>query len=100
MKLIYTNENRFLVLNAKNLLEHSGVESVVKNEFALGGLGELAPVDVWVELWVNEDDYQKGNQILMDCFGKKEKHEWKCAFCHEVNDASFEVCWNCQSVAS
>ncbi|HBY87015.1 MAG TPA: hypothetical protein DEO86_14205, partial [Colwellia sp.] len=36
MKLIYTNENTFLVNNAKNILENQNIEVTLKNEFASG----------------------------------------------------------------
>ncbi len=98
MKLIYTNENRFLVNNAKNIVENSGVAVTLKNEYAAGGIGELSPFDTWLELWVIEDsDYEKAVQAIESSSGPDNSSKWQCNNCHENNDASFEFCWNCQS---
>ena len=97
MKLIYTNENRFLVNNAKNLLENAGIEVVLRNEFAVGAAGDLSPFDAWLELWVADDsDYEKSIQVIKHSSGSDDASEWICDHCHEVNDAAFDFCWNCQ----
>ncbi len=54
MKLVYTNENRFIVNNAKNIVEAAGITVTLKNEFSVGGIGELSAFDAWLELWVVE----------------------------------------------
>ncbi|MFT7414439.1 MAG: hypothetical protein ACI9FO_001098, partial [Methylophagaceae bacterium] len=41
MKLLYTNENRYLVHNIQNLVENSGIAIMLKNEFAAGAAGDL-----------------------------------------------------------
>ena len=65
MKLIYSNENQFLVNNAKNILENHNIEVTLKNEFASGAAGVLAPIDTWVELWIiNDIDEEKAETIL------------------------------------
>ena len=53
MRLLYTNENRLIVSNAKNIVEDAGIDVVLRNEFAVGGMGELAVFDTWLELWVS-----------------------------------------------
>jgi hypothetical protein len=96
MKLIYTNENRFLVTNAKNLLENAGIEVVLRNEFAAGGAGDLSPFDTWLELWVEDLDYEKSLQVIKYSSGSDDDVEWVCDNCHETNDAAFDFCWSCQ----
>jgi hypothetical protein len=97
MKLIYTNENRFLVNNAKNLLDNAGIVVVLRNEFAVGGAGDLSPFDAWLELWVDDLDYEKSMQVIKDSLGSDDSLEWVCGNCNETNDAAFDFCWNCQS---
>ena len=98
MKLVYTNENRFLVANARNVLQNAGIAVSLKNEFAVGGVGDLAPIDAWLELWVLEDkDYQQALQIINSALSNKDSEEWVCPYCNEKNDASFEFCWSCQN---
>ena len=97
MKLIYTSENRLLVSNAKNILENAGIAAILKNEFASGGLGDLAALDTWLEVWVaNDEDYDKAILTLKLALQAKDSSEWVCSNCHEVNAASFDFCWNCE----
>jgi len=98
MKMVYTNENRFMVNNARNILEASGIEVVLKNEYAQGSAGDLSPFDTWMELWVMEDSqFDKAKKIIELAFKKDNRPEWQCRVCHEHNDASFDLCWHCQS---
>jgi hypothetical protein len=69
MKMIYTHENRFFVANAKNILE------------------------------ANDSEYDRACDVINNALSKEGDAEWVCSACHEKNDASFELCWNCQSDA-
>lgn len=98
MKLIYSNENPFLVNNAKNILENHDIEVTLKNEFASGAAGVLAPIDTWVELWIiNDVDEDKAKIVLTQALKKQGEHDWFCSQCQEKNDASFDACWQCQN---
>ena len=98
MQLVYTNENRLIVGNVKNILEAEGIEIVLKNEFASGAMGEVSPFDTWVELWVrNDSDYERAVSIIENAVQMGNGAEWFCRKCHEKNDGSFEICWNCQA---
>ena len=96
--MVYTNENRFLVSNAKNILELQGIDVTLKNEFASSVIGEVSAFDAWVEIWVLKDtDYEEACRIIENSLSKEDDKEWVCTSCNEKNDASFETCWNCQS---
>ena len=97
MKMVYTHENRMIVCNAKNILEAQGIEVVIRNEFSSSAIGEISAFDVWVEVWVKNDaDYSRAFNILETSLSLENAAEWVCSQCSEENDASFEVCWNCQ----
>ena len=96
MKKVYTNENRFIVSNAKNILEANGVDVTVRNEHASSAVGELSVFDAWMELWVDDDDYVRAVSILENALSQPGAALWRCVGCNELNDASFEICWNCQ----
>lgn len=97
MKLLYTHENRFLVSNARNIVEAAGIATQLKNEYAIGGIGELSAFDAWMELWVKNDrDYEQARQLLETSMSEQGAAEWRCANCGEQNDPSFETCWKCQ----
>jgi len=96
MKLVYTSEDRFLVINAKNKLEDAGITVALSNEFAAGGAGELSPLDAWVELQVvNDDDYDQAVELLAQTSANQA--DWQCKSCNEANEGTFEICWNCQA---
>ncbi|WP_019028287.1 DUF2007 domain-containing protein [Colwellia piezophila] len=98
MKLVYSNENHFLVNNAKNLIDAQGISTFIKNEFAQGAVGEISAFDAWPELWVtNDEDFEQAIEILKSSQNSDKGEDWICQSCSEENDPSFEVCWNCQS---
>lgn len=97
MKLLYTHPNRILVENARNIVENAGITTQLQNEYAGGGIGELAPIDAWVELWVTrERDYEKAKTVLESTFAAGQELDWDCPQCGEENSGAFEVCWQCQ----
>ena len=96
MQLIYTHENNILVGNARNLLSQHGLESILKNEFAGSGAGELSTFDTWQELWVSDEDYLKAKEVLAVLSDSLEGERWVCEGCGEVNEPTFHSCWNCQ----
>lgn len=96
MKLIYTNENRYLVHNIQNIVENAGISIMLKNEFAAGAAGDLIPHETWLELWViNDSDYDKALAVIDSSFSANNAPEWVCSHCKESNDASFDFCWKC-----
>lgn len=95
MKLIYTHENRLLVELAKSKLEVAGIPVFLKNEFAQGGSGDLAPHQTWLELWLErERDFERACQLLRN--DDDGQSAWRCGECGEENGAAFDYCWNCQ----
>jgi hypothetical protein len=98
MKMIYTNENLFIVGNAKNILESHGIDVILKNEFSSGVVGEVSAFDAWIEIWVqNDSDYEKAFKIIENSLSTENAAQWRCDQCKEDNDASFEICWNCKT---
>jgi hypothetical protein len=98
IEVLYTSENRLLVVNAKNMLELANIESYIKNEFAGGAVGDLAPMGAWPELWlVDESQREKAETVLKVLDEKLEGEDWVCPNCNEANTSTFEVCWNCQT---
>jgi hypothetical protein len=97
MKLLFTQQNSFLVHNAKNVVENAGISTVLRNEYASGAAGDLAPLDTWLELWVvNDSDYAEAMKIVEAISSRNDEEEWVCEKCGERNAASFDICWNCQ----
>ena len=95
--LVYTHENRFVVENISNCLKLAGIDAQLRNAFATGAMGELAPTDTWPELWVEDSDFAKAQQVIDTLLSKAEGKAWYCSQCGEENAASFEICWQCQT---
>lgn len=96
MKKLYTHENRIIIFNLRNVLEQKGIDTVIMNEFASGGAGDLATFDTWPELWVDDDQqFEQADTIVKKILQNSHDDYWYCRACQEKNDASFEYCWNC-----
>jgi hypothetical protein len=97
MKLVYTSQDSAMMNHLKNLLEHCGIDCLVKNEFLRGALGEIPPIQCWPELWVMDDASQgEARKVVMKTLyftpvGKP----WTCTECGEVIGGQFTDCWKC-----
>ena len=96
MKKLYTNENRVILFNVKNLLQAAGIETCVVNEFAAGGAGDLPTFDTWPELWLEDETrIDEAEAILREILDQRPGPDWYCRGCQELNDGAFQVCWKC-----
>jgi hypothetical protein len=86
-----------MVFQVKQLLDEKGIPCFVKNEFAIGAMGELSPMDVLPEVWISDPEWLPQALKLVDDFETQpiDTSPWKCGKCHEQNGASFEICWQC-----
>jgi hypothetical protein len=94
MKQIFTNQNRLLAINSKNILEQAGIEVQLKNEHCSDGA--MPGHQAWLELWVNDKDYLKALELL-DTDTHDAEQPWECSNCEEQNPTQFKACWNCQT---
>jgi membrane protease subunit (stomatin/prohibitin family) len=95
MKKVFTNENRMIVYNMKNLLQGEGIDAQLKNEFSGGGVGDLPAFDTWPELWVDDARLAQAQSVLRQAAQASPGEAWLCRGCGETNDAGFCICWNC-----
>lgn len=97
MLKVYSHDDRFMVWQIKQLLDDKGIGCFIKNEYAIGGVGELSPFDCTPEVWINDDDWHtKAQQFIQQFLAKpQQQHSWYCSNCGEKNAPAFEVCWQC-----
>lgn len=96
MKLVYTHPQHILVAQARSSLELQGIECLVRNEYAAGAIGELAPIDAWPELWlVRDQDYARARCLIEQSHAEIQGADWTCKQCGSVSPATFELCWCC-----
>ena len=99
MKKVFTRENRMIVSNKKNLLQAECIATVVINEFAAGGAGDLPAFDTWSEFWVDDDArFTRAQAVPRSILDDSSGQSWFCQACQEENDAAFRICWNCGRV--
>lgn len=100
MKLVYTHPNSMVVGTMASLLAQAGIETEYRNELLGGAVGEIAPGETWVELWViNDGDAEEGTRLIKAAMEEPEREDWLCTLCEESNPATFEVCWHCGNPA-
>ncbi|MGL5359904.1 MAG: DUF2007 domain-containing protein [Shewanella sp.] len=82
----------------KGLLEQSGIHVELRGEALLGGIGELPAQLGGVELWVRDGQVAKAQSLLQAL--EVDSPQWQCVQCHEINEGSFELCWQCSAERS
>lgn len=96
MKLVFTHPSPIIVAQARNEVERAGIECVLRNEYASGAIGELAPIEAWGELWVLRDNQQQAAKAIVAEMQKPvEGVDWTCPACSNGNPATFDFCWSC-----
>lgn len=101
---LFSSENRLAVQQIKDLLDAHQIPCFIKNEFAIGAVGELSPFDAWPEIWLVDPEWQSRAEKLISQFTQwqskqmetlRSKANWFCWECGEENEANFELCWHC-----
>jgi len=95
LKLAYTHPNLAIVTQAASALERAGITAEIRNEYAAGGIGELAPIEAWPELWVPDRDWELAQRLIEADRTRAEGPEWQCGQCEASNPATFDWCWRC-----
>jgi hypothetical protein len=86
----------------RNLLEQAGIEALVLNENAQGGVGQLPVMDAYPQIWIaNERDLTRAKEIV-EAFEHMPaiRSNLRCGQCAEDNPSTFQLCWNCGSSLS
>lgn len=101
MKTVYSSPQLFWVAYYQDILRSNGIECVIKNEFLSGGVGELPPNECWPMLLVQENDFERAQQIVQQELNSADKQypKWTCPRCGEGNEGQFGACWNCGALA-
>lgn len=81
----------------RDLLAQAGIEAMVFNEHAQGGLGELPFTHAWPEVWIASADDSLRALGIVEAHERPvppgpERH---CSGCGELNPSHFQLCWQC-----
>jgi hypothetical protein len=101
--LLYRAGDRVEANLLAHALDHAGIRVDLAGGMSHMVYGELGAAEVLsTDLWVSRDDYWRGRQVIEDFYSERGSNVpstimWTCSSCGEVQDKSFEVCWNCQT---
>jgi hypothetical protein len=99
MKRVWSGSSLPDTAHFKNVLEHAGIECLIKNRELGGGVGDLPVFDASPELWVLDDQEEaRAVRLLRDSSRPAANGApWRCVQCGEDNEAQFAACWSCGS---
>lgn len=99
MKRVWSGATLADTSHLKNLLEHAGIDSFIKNSYLGSALGELPVYDATPELWVFQDtDAARAATVLSDALRPAvaaKADTWRCPACGESIEGQFAACWRC-----
>ena len=98
MRKVYCSHDSVIVGHARQVLENHAIRCIVRNDFLLGGAGELPVNETWPELWVVDDgDFDRARDLIDAILEKTEASAapWRCTSCGERMEGQFTDCWAC-----
>ena len=98
MRKVYTSDNSAILGYARQVLENNSIRCIIRNDFLLGGAGELPVNETWPEIWVIDDaDFDRARALVDGIVAAAHESApgWRCASCGEPMEGQFTDCWNC-----
>ena len=97
MLKLYVSQDTLLVGHLRRPLEDQGIHCMVRNEFLLGGAGDLPPNECWPELWITDErDLEPARRLLQALTQAGDgASPWQCPACADRLEGQFSHCWNC-----
>ena len=86
-----------LMGHLRNALQDQGIDCLLRNEYLIGGAGDLPPNECWPELWITDErDLEPARRLLQALVVAPEAaSDWSCPGCGEHLEGQFSHCWNC-----
>ena len=97
MKHVYTAESLIDGQLVVDWLAQCGVLSLLLNQNAMSGFGDLPMT--YPEVWVKHDSDLEKARLSIARFKNSplSAADKTCATCQEPNPASFDICWQCNT---
>lgn len=94
---VYRGTNSTDAYLVRHFLTGNDVDSQVRGDL-VGLRGKIPMGDAWPTVWVESRDRARAEALIRQFNGPRLVHpQWSCTECSEVNGATFEWCWNCQT---
>lgn len=96
MKRIYIAANLMDAQLVADMLSTQHIQTHIFNANAIGAVGELATMQMWPEVWVDDDtDAQTAMRLVCELHATPSSESKTCPQCGEENPGNFLSCWNC-----
>ncbi|WAJ70287.1 DUF2007 domain-containing protein [Catenovulum adriaticum] len=92
--LIYQASNNIQAHCLKGMLEQTGIAVTLTGEALQGAVGELPATGLTVDLYIHHTHLAKAKKLIQ-AFENTTQTQWRCPNCHEINESTFEICWQC-----
>ena len=95
MTRIYSTPNAPVAHLVRHALEGDGIAAEVRGETRAAFVGEIPPIEAWVEVWVGDDDAAAAAPTVRPFTHETAAPDaWACA-CGEAVEGQFATCWAC-----
>lgn len=97
MKKLFVSQNLIEIEMRKERLEQADIRCMIKNQRSSSLAGEIPFTEVFPELWVQDEDYDRARRLLEDGLVLLPSNQdmWTCAGCGERHEGQFGTCWKC-----
>lgn len=82
----------------RGYLAAEGIESEIRNEHLIGGMGELpVTAETLPQVWVDDIERPLARELIHEALDHTQAHatDWICPQCDEPIEGQFTECWSC-----
>lgn len=99
MTRIYSTPNGPVAHLVRHALDGEGIAAEVRGETRAAFVGEIPPIETWIEVWVDEADVAAAAPIVRTFTHEGAAPDgWTCT-CGETMEGQFATCWACGAEA-
>ena len=98
MRKVYASDDSLILGHVRQVLDNHAIGSIIRNDFLLGGAGEIPINETWPEVWITDDRNFERARALVDAVVAQAEASgppWRCASCGELMEGQFTDCWRC-----
>ncbi|WP_412067964.1 putative signal transducing protein [Rubrivirga sp. IMCC43871] len=97
---VYSTPNAPVAHLVRHALEADGIVAEIRGETRAAFVGEIPPLETWIEVWVSDEDAPSAAGTVKDVMAEASDVEpWECPTCGEMVGGQFAVCWSCGTEA-
>ena len=100
MTRVYSTPNGPMAHVVRHALEQDGVPAEVRGETRAAFVGEIPPIEAWIEVWVADADVAQAAATVAEVMAEDpDATPWTCPACGETVEGTMAVCWSCGAEA-